>query len=268
MSKCITPLAIIDKIKRETIPVPCGRCFICIKKRTSQWSFRLRKEGESSSSSYFITLTYDTKHVPISKNGFMTLNPDDITKFLKRLRKEHKETIKYYYVGEYGGKTMRPHYHMIIYNADREIIDKIWNKGAVHYGDVNGASIGYTLKYMIKDGKIPMHRNDDRLREFGRMSKGLGLSYLTPEVITYHTKKTALLERSCCIIDGKKVSMPRYYKEKLYNEQQKLILQNNAKELQKKLDKDREKVDISREIQAHLHEQSKLFSSKYKNKHI
>lgn len=268
MPKCITPLAIVDKVKRQTIPVPCGRCYICVAKRVSQWSFRLRKEGENSSSSYFLTLTYDSHNVPITKNGLLTLQPDDVTKFMKRLRKEHKETIKYYYIGEYGSDTNRPHYHMIIFNADKEIIEKTWKAGAIHYGDVNGASIGYTLKYMCKDGRIPMHRNDDRRPEFGRMSKGLGLSYLNEKTKAYHTKKTALLERSCVVIDEKKVSMPRYYKNKLYSEQQKLILQNNAKELQIILDKRREKVDITREIEAHKAEQEKLYKNKYKNKYL
>lgn len=259
----------MDKIKQQSVPVDCGRCYQCVKKRTSQWSFRLRKEGESSSSSYFVTLTYSTEHIPITKNGFMTLNPDDVTKFLKRLRKISAETIKYYYVGEYGGKTMRPHYHLIIYNADIENIEKTWKAGAVHYGTVSGASIGYTLKYMCKDGKIPMHRNDDRIPEFGRMSKGLGLSYLTPEVINYHKKKTAIIERCHCTIDEKKISMPRYYKQKIYNEQEKLILQYNAKELENQLYLQREKnVDIKREIEAHKQEQQKLLFNKYKNKYL
>lgn len=57
----------------NNVPVPCGKCIQCKKRRVAQWSFRLMKELEVSTSAYFITLTYDPLHVPITKNGFMTL---------------------------------------------------------------------------------------------------------------------------------------------------------------------------------------------------
>lgn len=266
--KCITPGSTTDKYNK-TIPYECGKCPNCIKKRTSQWSFRLRKEGDNSSSSYFITLTYDTKHIPITKNGFMTLKPEDVTLWLKRLRKLHKENLKYYYVGEYGGKTMRPHYHMIIYNADINLIEKTWNLGSVHYGTVTGASIGYTLKYMIKDGKIPMHRNDDRVKEFGRMSKGLGASYLTPEIIKWHQNKAALLNRLHCTIDGKKIPLPRYYKERIYTPGDKFLIQQEAIILDKKNLEIRERtINLHKEIEAQKSQFDKLKTDKYKNKFL
>lgn len=266
--KCITPFTAKDK-ENQSIPVDCGKCPNCIKKRTSQWSFRLRKEGDNSSSSYFITLTYNTIHIPITKNGYMTLKPEDITKWIKRLRKVNKEKIKYYYVGEYGGQTNRPHYHMIIYNADINLIDKTWNLGAIHYGEVNGASIGYTLKYMIKDSRIPMHKNDDRLPEFGRMSKGLGAQYLTDNIIQWHQNQAALLTRLCCMIDGKKIPMPRYYKEKIYSEAQKWLIQLEAKKLSEKNMEEREKtVILHNEIEAHKALFRKQQQSKYKNKYL
>lgn len=145
------------------------------------------QEEKQSISSHFLTLTYDTCHVPISKNGFMELSKDDIQKFFKRLRKKHASTnaysydsegnitnpIRYYTVGEYGGKTKRPHYHIILFNAKLELLQPSWDKGQIHYGIVTGASVGYTLKYMMKPPTRPMHKNDDRIREFSLMSKGL-----------------------------------------------------------------------------------------------
>lgn len=110
----------------------------------------------------------------------MDLSKRDIQLFLKRLRKAHEshrgqmQPIKYYAVGEYGGITGRPHYHIILFNADIELIQDAWQNGQVHYGKVSGASVGYTLKYMTKPSRIPMHRNDDRTKEFSLMSKGLG----------------------------------------------------------------------------------------------
>jgi len=123
-TKCITPFHVKDKFTGEYIPVPCSKCPPCKKRRTSGWSFRLVKEGERSQSALFVTLTYNTDSVPITSNGFMNLDKADVQKFMKRLRKLSKEKLKYYVCGEYGTKRMRPHYHLIIFNADKEKIEQ------------------------------------------------------------------------------------------------------------------------------------------------
>lgn len=150
-----------------------------MKKRISGWSRRLLLEGERASSALFVTLTYNTGHVPFTNAGYMTLCKPDLQKFFKRLRwisPEHK--IKYYACGEYGGKRMRPHYHIILFNTDYATVTKAWALdekplGNIDFGDVTGASIGYTLKYMSKPSVIPKHKNDDRIKEFSLMSKDL-----------------------------------------------------------------------------------------------
>lgn len=197
---CYTPLL----LKRDgaEYTVPCGRCPQCVQRRASAWSFRLTQEDKRSDSSLFITLTYDNAHIPITPKKYMGLSVPKLlnTKvltvtqgshgtvqktvrkygashlqlFFKRLRKAHGSTarsIKYYAVGEYGGRTYRPHYHIILFNARVELIQKAWQLGQVHYGKVTGASIGYCLKYMCKPNRIPMHANDDRPPEFALMSK-------------------------------------------------------------------------------------------------
>lgn len=108
----------------------------------------------------------------------MTLCKRDLQLFFKRLRKRTHEKIKYYAVGEYGTDNWRPHYHAIIFNAREDIILAAWNDGGrtigkVHFGSVTGASVGYTLKYMMKPCRIPMHARDDRVKEFAIMSKDL-----------------------------------------------------------------------------------------------
>jgi len=205
--------------------VPCGKCYNCKRRRTSSWSVRLIKEGERSISAHFLTLTYNTDSVPISDNGFMTLNKIDLQKFFKRLRKWHgKNTtpLKYYAVGEYGGQTKRPHYHIVIFNANLEHFERSWSidlkpLGQIHIGTITEASIGYTLKYICKDSQIPMHKNDDRLKEFALMSKGLGSNYLTEKMLKWHKDK--IEERIYVPLkDGKKAPLPRYYKQKIYDE--------------------------------------------------
>lgn len=178
MAECITPFTVKNKLTNESQAVPCGKCPACYARRVSQWSFRLMQEEKQSQNAHFITLTYDTKYVPITANSYMQLNKADVQKFLKRLRKRSTGElpgIKYFCVGEYGGKSLRPHYHIVMFNVQIEHIQGAWDRGSVHYGSVTGASVGYTLKYMSKKSKIPMHRNDDRQPEFALMSKNWGL---------------------------------------------------------------------------------------------
>lgn len=239
-TRCITPFhvsvtkSINGFMTNEKVPVPCGKCPPCKKRRSSGWSFRLVKEGESSYTSYFVTLTYNTDSVPITRNGFMSLRKKDLQDYFKRLRKRSSMKLKYYAVGEYGTKKMRPHYHVILFNAIPEDIISAWNLdnqelGNVHIGTVSEASIGYTLKYMCKENKIPLHKNDDRQPEWSIMSKGLGAKYLTPQMIRWH--KNDLLNRMYVPLkDGKKCSMPRYYREKMYDEDEKKQVFEHIKE--------------------------------------
>lgn len=229
MGQCITPfIAKTKDMTRPEVPVPCGKCPECVARRTSAWSFRLMQEDKISSMSNFITLTYDTKHVPISRAGYMSLSKRDIQLFFKRLRKLNENQIKYFMSGEYGSQTMRPHYHIILFNCAIETIQEAWALGRVHYGTVSGASVGYTLKYLSKPGRVPFHKNDDRQPEFRLMSKGLGKNYLTEQMTCWH--KADLDNRVYVNLeDGKKCSMPRYYKDKIYSEnERKRIAFNGA----------------------------------------
>jgi len=172
---CDTPITITIKRTDEKQAVPCGKCPKCLSRRISGWSFRLMQEDKYSTSSHFVTLTYDTANVPISRNGFMSLEKRDLQLFFKRLRKSNVHRLKYYAVGEYGSDKMRPHYHILLFNVSIDTIEIAWGNGSVHHGCVSAASVGYTLKYMCKPSKVPRHRNDDRVPEFSLMSKNLGL---------------------------------------------------------------------------------------------
>lgn len=240
MAECFTPFIVMDKERQ--IPVPCGKCPNCVARRISAWSFRLMQEAKHSESAYFITLTYAPEHCPISRNGFMELRKPHVQQFFKTLRTHqwrngNCEKIKYYIAGEYGDTFKRPHYHAVIFNLDLEIMigkkhyNQVkrgfipldgkynfhvsqWDKGHITIGQVCEASVGYTLIYMNKPWR-PMHANDDRQPQFSLMSKRLGEKYLSPAMIKWY--KDDLDNRLYCNIeDGKKIAMPRYYKQKLF----------------------------------------------------
>ena len=218
------------------IEVPCGKCPVCIRRRVNSWVFRLLEEDKVSSSSYFITLTYDNDHVPISGNKFLTLDKTHLQKFWKKLRKKQKTKIKYYAVGEYGETFGRPHYHCIVFNVESPaFFGECWTAGKIDIGSVSGDSIGYCAGYINKGRLVPVHKMDDREKEFSVMSKGLGKSYLSPEMVKYH--KEDITRNYVTLKGGAKIALPRYYRDRIYNETEKtkqrfhIISEKRKKEL-------------------------------------
>lgn len=174
-------------------------------------------------------------------NKFRVLNPEhdpsyikrDIPSFIKRLRNTQEGKISYYACGEYGSLNKRPHYHLIVFGITTQMFDagedargykkyfsrvvsKCWPFGKIDIGTATGDSAAYCAKYLSKPYRIPEHARDDRVREFSLMSNELGDGYLTPEIMAYHS---ADLDRNYVTYpDGYKKKLPRYYRERLYNE--------------------------------------------------
>ena len=216
------------------VPVPCGRCAYCKKTRTDQWVFRLMQEDKVSLYAHFITLTYDTKNVPISGNGFMTLDKSHPPLFWKRLRDyavrryPHSRPIRYYLCGEYGSKNERPHYHAICFNVpDPELFYDSWKLGKIDVGEVEGASIAYTVGYMNKETRIPKFHRDDRVPEFAQMSKGIGKSYVSDmRNVNYH--KDDYSRQYVTDHQGKKIPIPKYYKDRIFDDKEKAFIRRKS----------------------------------------
>lgn len=242
---CDQPL-FVNSAKLERVPIPCGRCPPCKLRRVNGWVFRLLEEEKRSSSAHFITLTYDTRHVPISANGFMTLQKRDFQLFMKRLRKLTDNTLKYYACGEYGTQNSRPHFHAIVFNVPKtHLYFDAWQLGTLQVGTVTTDSIAYSLKYTDKPPQGKKHARDDRQPEFALMSKGLGNNYITPETIKYHSDdlNNNFLTRT----GGRKIAMPRYYRSLLLTQEQ----------------RDRQLLIIQRAIETQVEEDVKDFNRTY-----
>lgn len=247
------------KIYNEDVLVRCGYCYPCRISRLRQWIFRLRQENKEHTKGYFVTLTYSPATVPITQNGFMSLHAptkvwnekkgkmqtksSDLQIYFKNLRNSYRykkdgkymydkvPNIKYYAVGEYGGKGEacgygRPHYHAIIFGADEENIVDSWRlieqqAGNVTLGEVNEATIAYTLTYMItKSGINKKHKRDDRVKEYSVMSKGIGQKYIEGENVKQFYKSNPL-NMSILQEDGTRIGLPKYYRDKLFDDKQK-----------------------------------------------
>lgn len=217
---CISPITVPNPAYRNTpdvhensmIPVPCGKCLDCLKRRTADWRFRIRQEEKRwVTPALFVTLTYDTDHVPISPNGLMTLNFRDLTLFWKRLRKSlGRQKIRYYAVGEYGTRRHRPHFHFILFGCDNiSAIHDCWKLGNVFVGDTSKGSVQYVLDYVNKPRQVGFFQRDDRVRESARMSRGLGSNYMTSEMADWHLADPS---RNYVVLEGGvRQALPRYF---------------------------------------------------------
>lgn len=228
--RCITPFTVRNP-RYERMPwlqshieVPCGKCPACRRRRSAAWSFRLLQTERHCTSSYFVTLTYSTENVPISDCGLMTLCPSHLTDFFKRLRYyDRSNSIKYFACGEYGTLNKRPHYHCIIFNCSEDSLAKSWNQGALHIGSVTGGSVSYTTGYMDKPFDVDVkNENDDRVPEFQRMSKGLGISYMTKDIIAWY--KADLSRLYVTLPGGSKWPMPRYFRDKIFTDDERKVI--------------------------------------------
>ena len=102
------------------INLGCNQCIGCRSRLARDYAMRMLGEIEYQKSVgvndfCFLTLTYSDENLPPEN----LLNIDDVTKFIHRYRKycqrnRNNKVFKYYVKGEYGSKTQRPHYHLII----------------------------------------------------------------------------------------------------------------------------------------------------------
>lgn len=254
MASCKYPIKV--KQKRlvsddySYIKVPCGRCMNCKQGRGREWIFRLKQEMKVSTSAFFVTLTYDDGNIVCTEQGTPTLWKYDLWKYFKEVRRSMEEKLRYFACGEYGTKTKRPHYHAIIFNAEKDTIEEKWNKGIVHVGEVTEDSIAYTTKYVLKQNeeweKYKVEKDPGFHRQFNCMSKGIGKNYFEdPQVIKYHKEnldKPWLEDEK-----GFKYPIPRYYKKNIFNDDEIKVVNKHTAAFMEGLERDSHKEAIAAE---------------------
>lgn len=207
-----------------TYSLPCGKCAFCLMNKRSQWMFRIHHEMRNQEHpGWFITLTYDEKHVKRTADKRLSLRFRDVQLFIKKVRKA-KHYVKYICVGEYGTHaTKRPHYHLLLWTSCPVLVlQKYWSTkkgvplGTIHFGRITMQSAMYTLKYIIQ----PKQRAENGIEKTrAQFSKGLGLRYLTTAVYNYHTMDYESPVFTS-MVDGKKVALPKYYRYKIFTKYQ------------------------------------------------
>lgn len=139
----------------------CGKCVECQKAYSNEWALRLYHEKMYHSYTFFLTLTYDDLNLPSDGQ----LRKRDIQDFILALKKEFD--FRYFLCGEYGGKTARPHYHVLVFTdvidpfglfyptdskrASSVLLSRLWSFG-FHSVEtkVEFATLRYVAKYMQK----------------------------------------------------------------------------------------------------------------------
>lgn len=211
--------------------VPCGKCEACLSRRKSDWFVRLYREVKDSESCYFVTLTYDEDHLPlefINYNGSFFSVPcvskKDVQLFLKRLRKSISPfKVRYFCVSEYGPTSFRPHYHMILFdfplslkNKLDEYVENAWGNGFVSISPINDARISYCVSYCLDSSTLPEYLP----RNFMLCSRkpGIGSSLLYNDDLVGYLVDHSTTQLPVSTSQGvKKFTIPRYYKDKIFD---------------------------------------------------
>lgn len=225
--------------------VPCGHCYYCRKNTARELAFRCKEEAFDMFT-YNCLITYDDEHLYF-KGGDMSLNKLHFQEFMKRFRYHMFEKfgvrLRFFCVGEYGGKKGRPHYHMILFSplqlhgkdydgcepfsALSTMLEMCWKKGAcdAELMKNTGGSVRYLVQYLISTNDSRDHREKPfRLMSRGNSKSGYGLGYRwiqrNKELLYKLSQEDVKGATSFELFNGHTIIIPRYYHKKYLSESQ------------------------------------------------
>lgn len=227
------------------IEVPCGNCEECRKGKARQWQIRLGEEIKEWKYKYFITLTFSPKELEelCKKTRLKECNAVmgyAVRHMLERYRKDKKTSLKHWIITELGHEnTERIHGHgLLMSNDPLEFIKsnkenfytwKYWKYGLVYVGQyVNMQTINYIVKYINKI-------DTDHKGFVGEIlcSPGIGKSYIDKLNNTGYYYRPHKTIDYYTLPNGTKVKQPKYYKNKLFNENEREMIWRDFMDLEK-----------------------------------
>lgn len=241
------------------IPVGCQKCIECRNKKAREWMVRLLEEVKDNNKAKFVTLTFNNESIYELTSTILNEHPKDkkppsgyeldnaiatlgIRRFLERWRKKTKKSVKHWLVTELGHNgTENIHLHGIIWSENENQIKEVWKYGYVYIGTyVNETTVKYIIKYVTKA--------DPKHTEYMAKiltSQGIGKNYtnkINAKLNKYKPNKT---DETYTTHTGHKTSLPIYYRNKIYTEEEK------EKLWLEKLDKEERwilgvKIDVSK----------------------
>ncbi|AXH73779.1 MAG: replication initiator protein [Microviridae sp.] len=223
------------------VPIGCGKCIECMKKRAREWQVRLTEDIKEHKNGTFLTLTFSLESLKelykevnekarrLDRNAEIVGYDLDnavctlaVRRFLKRWQKETKKSVRHWLVTEIGGKnTEHVHLHGIIYSKNVEMIKRKWGYGYVWAGYegketyVNETTIAYVVKYMTKtDEKHPNYK------AIILTSPGIGNKYTERHDYKNNAYKPGETKEYYRNAKGTKLALPIYYRNKRYTEEE------------------------------------------------
>lgn len=258
----------------EGVRLPCGRCIGCRLDKSREWATRLQCEALDypEDANWFVTLTYaqpdDGKDLPsygriasVNADGALTLNRQHPTDWLKRFREHHARKVSYNYepptyfdkrlgkerplgiryflAGEYGDRTMRPHYHAIMMNCPlndirfignnklgmplytSDLMTETWGFGHVTIGRMTWQTAAYVARYTLKKASGDTDALYEKLGlepEYTVMSRmpGIGCEYLMKHSQEIYTDDEIILP--ALSKDKPNVQRPPKYFDRVFQE--------------------------------------------------
>ena len=217
-------IPILKDERTKYVAVGCGNCEQCRKQKGREWQVRITEELKEGKKCYFVTLTFSNERLLHHMKKYNAIEGNALAKiavrkFLERWRKEFKKSVRHWFITELGHEnTERIHLHGLIWTDEEPTnIEKHWKNGFVYIGDyVNAKTINYIIKYVSKiDGD---HKD---YKPIVLCSSGIGArwanSYNT-HINKYDGKNT---DEAYRLSNGRTVSLPIYYRNKIYSEDEK-----------------------------------------------
>lgn len=236
---------------KHTVAVSCGNCLSCRVKKSRDLAVRCVHESSLYDKNCFVTLTFSNESLEsmcpktVWKDPFFDFSPEGgvftpligyslkkehMQAFMKDLRREFEgEVVRALYCGEYGGKTMRPHYHALLFNCDFEdkyvykiedgftyynsdTLSSLWPYGHAVIADMCYGTAAYVGRYCLKKvgGSGRSNHYKGRIPEFAEPSRrpGLGHGWITKFLSDVYPRDELVAD-----VGKKRVVLrpPRYY---------------------------------------------------------
>lgn len=208
--------------------------------RAQDWSLRCVHEAQFHAENAFVTLTYSEESLPADRS----VHPEHLRAFMRRLRRSiFPKRVRFFGCGEYGERTWRPHYHVLLFGheflSDRVpyrstpygrtytsvTLDELWSHGQCEIGSLTSQSAGYVARYSLKKvtgqlaeshySRVNLETGElyQLVPEFLAMSKQPGIGY------EWFKRYAPDLRDDFAVVltaDGssRKVNVPKYYDKK------------------------------------------------------
>lgn len=226
----------VKNIKALYVPIECGRCMACKKKKAREWQIRMLEDIKVNKNGKFVTLTFSNeaiRKITEELDNYKGYELDNeiatraVHRFRERWRKKFKKSPRHWLVTELGHRgTENIHLHGIIWTDEKdEVIEKMWGYGFVNVGGdsmygrknyVGEETINYITKYVGKMDEEHRYYNPKILT-----SPGIGRAYKDGAKILDNTYKGEETKEYYTTDTGHKIALPVYWRNEVYSEEEK-----------------------------------------------